>query len=94
MFSKVAAIFGCNVVQAVLSHQMKRFVIDGNKVIISKSDAENKVEEQELEVGEVYAIDVVMSTAEVSLLKFDDFNFQYHLSSPPQSTLIDIIRSY
>ena len=64
MFAQVAATFGCQPVQAVLSHQMKRFVIDGNKTVIGRSDAENKVEEVELLVGEVYAIDVVMSTGE------------------------------
>jgi len=37
VIGKVAEIFGCQPLEAVLSHQMKRFVIDGNKVIISKS---------------------------------------------------------
>lgn len=64
MLNKVATIFNCNVVQAVLSHQMKRFVIDGNNVIISKSDADTKVHEVEFQVGEVYAMDVVVSTGE------------------------------
>lgn len=64
MFAAVASTFGCNVVQAVLSHQMKRFVIDGNKTIISKSDVDHKVEEFEFEVNDVFALDVVMTTGE------------------------------
>jgi curved DNA binding protein len=62
--NKVAEQFKCNVVEGVLSHQMKRFVIDGNKVIISKSSLEHKVEEFEFEENSVYAIDIVMSTGE------------------------------
>eukprot|EP01118_Nematostelium_gracile_P005252 TRINITY_DN1647_c0_g1_i1.p1 TRINITY_DN1647_c0_g1~~TRINITY_DN1647_c0_g1_i1.p1 ORF type:complete len:395 (-),score=156.15 TRINITY_DN1647_c0_g1_i1:57-1241(-) len=62
--NKVAEQFKCNTVEGVLSHQMKRFVIDGNKVIISKSSLEHKVEEFEFEENQVYAIDIVMSTGE------------------------------
>ena len=72
MFSTVAASFGCNMVQAVLSHQMKRFVIDGNKVIISKSDLESKVDEVEFQVGDVFAVDVVVSTGEGKPKEMDE----------------------
>jgi len=43
---------------------MKRFVIDGNKVIIGKSTLDHKVEEFEFEENQCYAIDIVMSTGE------------------------------
>lgn len=49
-------------VEAVLSHQLKRFRIDGTKVIPNKFNAEQAVEEFEFEENEVYAIDVVVST--------------------------------
>jgi len=62
--SKAAAEFKCTPVQGVLSHQMTRFVIDGEKVILNKPDLENKVEEYEFAPSEVYALDIVMSTAE------------------------------
>jgi curved DNA binding protein len=62
--NKVAEQFKCQVLEGVLSHQMKRFVIDGNKVVISKSTLEHKVEEFEFEENSVYAIDIVMSTGE------------------------------
>jgi curved DNA binding protein len=64
MFSKVAAEFKCKPVQGVLSHQLKKHVIDGNQCIISVDSAEEKVEEFEFEMNEVYCIDVVMSTGE------------------------------
>tara|TARA_R110002050_G_scaffold58360_1_gene131155 strand:- start:2036 stop:2470 length:435 start_codon:yes stop_codon:yes gene_type:complete len=43
---------------------MKRFVIDANKVIAGKETVENKVDECTFEEGEIYAIDIVMSTGE------------------------------
>lgn len=50
--------------EGVLSHQLKQFVIDGNKVIISVSNPDTKVDEFEFEENEVYAIDIVTSTGE------------------------------
>lgn len=61
---KVAAEFKCTPLEGVLSHQMKRYVIDGNKVIIGKSTLEQKVDEFEFQEGEVYSVDIVMSTGE------------------------------
>jgi curved DNA binding protein len=56
--------FGVNLVEGVMSHQMKQFVIDGNKVILNKPSPEHKVEDQEFEPNEVYAIDIVVSSGE------------------------------
>jgi len=64
MFSKVAEEFKCKPVQGVLSHQLKKHVIDGNQSIISVETPEEKVEEFTFEMNEVYCIDVVMSTGE------------------------------
>lgn len=61
---KVATAYDCKVTEGVLSHQMKQFVIDANKVILSVSHPETRVEDAEFEENEVYAIDVVMSTGE------------------------------
>ena len=33
---KVVEAYGCNLVEGVMSHQMKQFVIDGNKVVLNK----------------------------------------------------------
>jgi curved DNA binding protein len=59
---KITDTFHVTPVDAVLSHQMKRFVIDGTKVIPNKHVADQAVEEFEFEENEVYAIDVVVST--------------------------------
>ena len=45
-----------------MTHQLKRFVIDGNKCLLSKTTPEYKVEDDEFEENKVYAVDIVMST--------------------------------
>jgi len=62
--SKVAKQFGCEPLEGVLSHQLKRYVIDGNRVILNKPTLEHKVEEFEFEDNQVYSVDIVMSTGE------------------------------
>ncbi|CAK9150402.1 unnamed protein product [Ilex paraguariensis] len=61
---KVAAAFDCKIVEGVLSHQLKQFVIDGNKVVLSVSSPDTRVDDAEFEENEVYAIDIVTSTGE------------------------------
>ncbi|CAI5959283.1 unnamed protein product [Closterium sp. NIES-65] len=61
---KVAEAYGVHVVEGVLSHQMKQFVIDANKVVLSVSSPEMRVEDFEFEANEVYAVDIVMSSGE------------------------------
>jgi len=61
---QVAKDYGVNAVQGILMHQMKRFVIDGNKVILLREEVEQKADEFKFEPNEVYAVDVVMSTGE------------------------------
>jgi curved DNA binding protein len=61
---KVAKQFGCEPMEGVLSHQLKKFVIDGNKVIINKQTLDQKVEEFEFQEYQAFAIDIVMSTGE------------------------------
>jgi curved DNA binding protein len=56
--------FGCKAVDGVVSHQIKRFAIDGTKVITNKNVPGHQVEECTIEGHEAYAIDVVISTGE------------------------------
>jgi len=64
IIERAAAAFNVNVVEGVLSHQMKQHVIDGNKVILSKETSDHKVDEDEMEELDVFAIDIIMSTGE------------------------------
>lgn len=72
MFSKVASEFGVSPLGGVLSHQMTRFLIDGEKVIISKSDVDQKVDEFEFEPNTVFAIDIVMTSGEGKPKEIDE----------------------
>merc|ERR1712113_727013 len=63
-FNKIAADFNCKPVQGVLSHQLKKHVIDGNRAIVGAPAEGEKFEEFEFEMNEVYCLDVVMSTGE------------------------------
>lgn len=62
--AKASASFGCSPVQGVLSHQVKKHVIDGNRVIINAETPEQMVDEFEFETNEVYCIDIVISSGE------------------------------
>lgn len=61
---KVAAAYDCKILEGVLSHQLKQFVIDGNKVVLSVSSPDTRVDDAEFEENEVYAIDIVTSTGD------------------------------
>ncbi|KAG2484685.1 hypothetical protein HYH03_016514 [Edaphochlamys debaryana] len=61
---KIAEAYGCNMVEGVMSHEMKQFVIDGSKCILNKPTPDQKVEDAEFEENEVYAIDIVVSSGE------------------------------
>ena len=47
-------------VEGVLSHQLKQFIIDGNKCVLNRPGPEAKVEDGEFEEYEVYGIDVLV----------------------------------
>jgi len=63
VIQRAAAAFKCEPLQGVLSHQVKRHVINGNKVIMNK-DGDDHVDDIELQLNEVYCLDLVMSTGE------------------------------
>lgn len=48
----------------MLSHQTKRFVVDGNNVVINKETIDQKVEDVTFEDWDAYTFDIVMSTGE------------------------------
>lgn len=80
---KVAAAYDCKVTEGVLSHKMKQFVIDANKVILSSANPETRVDDAEFEENEVYGVDIVMSTGEGKV-----WNFFFALSE----TLVHVFR--
>lgn len=68
---RVASSYGVSPISTVRMHQMKRFVIDGVKEVALKEptadeleEGEEKVPECTFEQGEVYAVDVALSTGD------------------------------
>ena len=69
--ARVASSYGVNSISSVRMHQMKRFVLDGVKEVALRDptpeeleEGEEKVPECTFEQGEVYAVDVCMSSGE------------------------------
>lgn len=63
---QVAEMYDVRPISGTLMHQMKQYVIDGKKMILLKEveQDQQKVEACTFETGEVYAIDIAMSTGD------------------------------
>mmetsp|Transcript_24691 Transcript_24691/g.24252 ORF Transcript_24691/g.24252 Transcript_24691/m.24252 type:complete len:228 (+) Transcript_24691:462-1145(+) len=64
VIAKVCEVFEVNPVEGVLSHKMKKHLIDGNDVIINKETPEQRVEEFEFMPGDVIGLDIFVSSGE------------------------------
>jgi len=62
----VADDYHCKAIEGMLSHQLRRHVIDGEKVIIQNpsDDQKKNTDKVDFDVHEVYAIDILISTGE------------------------------
>lgn len=63
---KVSEEYGCKPIEGMLSHQLKRNVIDGEKAIIQNPNEVHRREHEKasIEVHEVYAVDILISSGE------------------------------
>jgi len=64
IIKKCADAFHVQPLEGVLSHEMKHNCLDANNVIINRREVDQQAEEFHFEVGQVYALDVIMSTGE------------------------------
>ena len=64
VIKKVSDSYNVTPLEGVLSHDLKKHLIDGNKVILNHETFEQKVEDQEFQVNDVFALDVFVSTGE------------------------------
>lgn len=64
VIAKICSDYSVNPVEGVLSHKVKRHLIDGNDVIINKETPEQKVEEYTFVAGDVFGLDIYVSTGE------------------------------
>lgn len=71
VIERVAKDFGVCPLEGVLSHEMKRYVVDGSNVIMNKQTIESKAKQFEFGEYEVYNLDVVMSTGEGKAIERD-----------------------
>ncbi len=62
--AKVCDSYQVSALEGVLSHDLKKHLIDGNKVIINKETFEQKVDDQEFQVNDVFALDVFVSSGD------------------------------
>jgi len=62
VLAKVAAAYGLTVVEGVMSHNLKQFVIDGEKTALNRVTPDQKAEDGTFEENEAWAVDVVLST--------------------------------
>jgi curved DNA binding protein len=64
VIGQVAESYKCQPLEGVLSHELKKHLLDGNNVIINKATFDQKVEEHEFNLNEVFGLDVFVSTGE------------------------------
>ena len=62
--SQICTDYKVNPIEGVLSHRMKRDIIDGLETIINKSTLDQKVDERKFEHGDVFGLAVIVSTGE------------------------------
>lgn len=65
IFNDVAGAYGTQTLEGVLSHAVRRFLIDSNDVVILKEQPEQKVAPYEFKVNDVFALDVFVTAHEV-----------------------------
>ena len=61
VFNQVAESYQTQTLEGVLSHSLKRFLIDSNDTILLKETSESRVNHYELKVNDVFAIDVYVT---------------------------------
>ena len=82
---QVVEAYGCSLVEGVLTHQLKRFIIDGNKVVLNRGLPDLKAEDSQFEENEVYGIDILVSSGEGKARVTDE---RETTVSPPASSLL------
>ena len=64
VLGKIAESYGCGHIEGVMSNQMSRFIIDAGKVVLNRPHPDQRVEDDTFEEGEVYSIDMIVSTGD------------------------------
>ena len=91
--------YGVEPLQGVLSHKIKKHLIDGNEVIINKETPEQRVEDWEFAPGDIIGLDVYVTSGE-GLARDGDFrttvfkremDMQYNLKSKSARAFFSVV---
>lgn len=97
VIQKVADDFGVKPLHGVLSHRLKQGVLDGNDVILNGVHEGEEADDFEFKAGDVFALDIVMSTGCGEAVEYTDVRPQvfrrapdvsYNLKSPASRKLV------
>eukprot|EP00668_Euglena_longa_P010676 GGOE01012932.1.p2 GENE.GGOE01012932.1~~GGOE01012932.1.p2 ORF type:complete len:403 (-),score=88.69 GGOE01012932.1:178-1386(-) len=69
LLEKIAEAYGVNICEGVLSHQMKRYVLDGNQCILAKTNVERRVDDVVFASGQVWTVDIALSSGKGKLFE-------------------------
>eukprot|EP01133_Synstelium_polycarpum_P007618 gene7618-8912_t len=72
VITKICESYDVQAVQGILSHDLKRYLLDGEKVIFNKVPAGQHMKDAAFEEYEVYCLDVVISTAQGKVRELND----------------------
>ena len=61
IIAEACNLFKVQPLEGVLSHEVKRYILDGNTVIINKETVDQNVDAHEFKVNDVFAVDVIVS---------------------------------
>ncbi len=61
---KICDAYKVSPIEGVLSHRMRRDIIDGPEVFINNATFDQKVEERSFEFGDVFGLDAIVSSGE------------------------------
>ncbi len=64
VITDICEAYGCNHLDGVLSHKVKKHLIDGNDCIIGRVRPEQKVDEKSFEAGDVWVLDILVSSGD------------------------------
>lgn len=60
----MAEAYHVNPLEGVLSHEIKKYLIDSNACIANKDVFDQKVDEHDFQINQAFALDVIFSTGE------------------------------
>ena len=64
VMNQIMETYGVTSISGTLMHQLKRFVMDGNKMIMLRDETDQKVDSCEFEENEVYVVDIAVTNGE------------------------------